>query len=385
MDYYTILGVSKSASQEEIKKAYRKLAVKYHPDKNPGDAEAEKKFKEISEAYEVLGDAQKRESYDRFGKAGAFGNGQGFAQGMGSMEDALRTFMGAFGEGGESLFEGLFGGLGEAFGMRGDSSRQGSSKKVSINLSFEEAATGVTKEIAMTGYVACGGCSGKGSNSDRGISTCSRCKGSGQVVQSRGFFSMASTCPDCGGEGKVITDPCKQCRGSGRVKEKRHIKINIPAGVDNGSRLRLTGHGDAGANGGPSGDLYVFISVANHPVFDRKDDDLLLDLPISFVDAALGMKKEIPTLMKDKTCKLTIPEGVQTGTVLKVKHCGFPNVHGRGTGDLLVRIIVETPQNLTEEQKSLLRSFAEIENADNFPKKRSFLDKIKRFFSDLAV
>lgn len=390
MDYYDILGVSRTASPEEIKKSYRKLAVKYHPDKNPGDAEAEKRFKEVSEAYEVLSNPQKRESYDRYGKDGPFAGAGGFGgAGMGNMEDALRTFMGAFGGefGGGSFFEGLFGGLGEAFGMRSDpiGARQGASKKVHITLSFEEAARGVEKELIVSGYKTCETCSGSGAASEKGIKCCERCKGSGQVVQSRGFFSMASTCPECGGEGQVITDPCSNCRGQGRVKDKRNVRIDIPAGVDSGMRLKMEGYGDAGQNGALAGDLYVFIDVEPHPVFERKGDDLILELPISLVDAALGMKKEIPTLLKEGMCRITIPEGIQSGTVLKVKNQGFPSIRGRGRGDLLVRVSVETPQNLSEEQKEILRKFSSIEKDDNFPKKRSFLDKIKGFFSDFAV
>lgn len=390
MDYYDVLGVSKTASPEEIKKAYRKLAVKYHPDKNPGDAEAEKRFKEVSEAYEVLSNAQKRESYDRYGKDGPFAGAGGFGgAGMGNMEDALRTFMGAFGGefSGGSFFEGLFGGLGEAFGMRSDpaGARQGASKKVHITLSFEEAAHGTEKELVISGYKTCETCSGSGVASEKGIKCCERCKGSGQVVQSRGFFSMASTCPECGGEGRIITDPCTNCRGQGRVKDKRNVRVEIPAGVDSGMRLKMEGYGDAGQNGASAGDLYVFIEVEPHPVFERQGDDLILELPISLVDAALGMKKEIPTLLKEGMCRITIPEGIQSGTVLKVKNQGFPNVRGRGRGDLLVRVSVETPQNLSEEQKEILRKFSAMEKEDNFPKKRSFLDKIKGFFSDFAV
>lgn len=387
MDYYTVLGISKTATPEEIKKAYRKLAVKYHPDKNPGDADAEKRFKEVSEAYEVLSDPQKRESYDRFGKDGPFAGAGSFGgAGMGNMDDALRTFMGAFGGDG-GFFEGLFGGLGEAFGMRSESStsRQGASKKLHVSLSFEEAAKGIEKEFVISGYESCKTCAGSGARTKNGIKTCDRCQGSGQVVQSRGFFSMATRCPECNGEGRIITQPCDACRGQGRIKGKRNVKVPIPAGVDSGMRVRMEGYGDAGMNGGPSGDLYIFIDVQPHPVFERQGDNLILDLPIGFVDAALGLKKEIPTLLKEGVHLLTVPEGIQSGTILKVRGQGFPNVEGRGRGDLLVRVSVETPQHLSDEQKELLRQFASTEKAENFPKKRGFLDKIKSFFSDFAV
>ncbi len=390
MDYYSILGVSKEASQEEIKKAYRKLAVKYHPDKNPGDPEAEKRFKEVSEAYEVLGDEKKRETYNRFGKEGVFqGNGSGFGGGFSNMEDALKTFMGAFGGfgGGEgSFFDSLFGGMGGGYeAQEATMHRRGSSKKINLVISFEEAAEGVEKEIAISGFVSCKVCSGRGSNSIEGIKKCPTCKGSGQIVQSRGFFSMASTCPDCGGEGQVITDPCKNCRGQGRVKEKIRLTVSIPAGVDSGMRLKLDKKGDAGLNGGPSGDLYIYIDVTPHPVFERQGNDILLDLPIGFSDAALGVKKQIPMLLNEGSYRLVIPEGIQSGTILRVKNKGFPYLNSKSRGDLLVKVTVEIPTKLSDEQRNILKQFSQTEKEENFPKKRKFLDKIKSFFSDFAV
>lgn len=383
-DYYEILEIPRTATAEEIKKAYRKKAVQYHPDKNPGDAEAEKRFKEISEAYEVLSDEKKRQTYDRYGKealsAGGMGGGAGFS-GFSSMEEALRTFMGAFGGGGgggDSVFESFFGGNDFSEGAA-QMRRQGASKRVNITISFLEAAKGVDKELLVNNYVTCSICQGKGTTSAHGKKKCSRCRGAGQVYEQRGFFSMSMPCPQCHGEGEIITDPCKNCHGEGLVKEKQHVKIHIPAGVDNGMRLKMSGYGDAGYGGGPAGDLYVFIHVEPHELFERNGDDILLDLPISFPEAALGCKKDVPGL-HSHTCRITIPEGTQNGKVFRVKNEGFPNVHGQGKGDLLVKIFVETPTKLTERLKDLLKEFASLEGPANLPKNKSFLEKIKNIF-----
>ncbi len=380
-DFYQILGVSKQATKEELKKAYRKKAIQYHPDKNQGNEDAAKKFKEISEAYEVLNDDQKRQIYDQYGKEGLSGGmgGQGFGggQGFSSMEEALRTFMGAFGGrgGGSSGFDSFFtGGDGRSGGAF-----QGASKKLTINISFEDSAKGIEKEASIANYSTCSSCSGSGAKSSGDIKTCSTCAGQGQVHQSRGFFSMATTCPKCHGSGKMITNPCQKCHGSGKTKEKQIIKIPIPAGVDDGMRLKMAGYGDAGEGGGPPGDLYVYIRVKPHDLFQRDGDDLLLQLPISFTDATLGCKKEIPTLLS-KSCKLTIPSGTQNGKLLRVKGEGIPNVHGHGKGDLIVQISVETPVHLSDKQKKLLEEFSALETPNNSPKKKSFLDRIKVFF-----
>lgn len=382
-DYYDILEIQKSATADEIKKAYRKKALQYHPDKNPGDKESEKRFKEISEAYEVLSDEKKRQLYDRYGKEGVqgaqFGGGQG-AGGFSSMDEALRTFMGAFGGmgGGESIFESYFGG--SFGGSPREVRRQGASKRVNISVSFEEAAKGVDKELAITNYVTCNSCHGKGSSSSDGIKKCTRCRGAGQVNEQRGFFSMSMPCPDCHGEGQVITDPCKNCHGEGLVKEKQHVKVHIPAGVDNGMRLKMSGYGDAGHGGGPAGDLFVFINVEKHEVFEREGNDVIIDLPISFSEAALGCKKDVPTVLQH-TCRITIPEGTQNGKIFRVKGEGFPNVHGQGKGDLLVRIFVETPTKLTSRQKELLEEYSKLEGPANLPKGGGFLDKLKSLFA----
>ena len=381
-DYYGTLGVAREATPEEIKKAYRKKALEFHPDRNPGDSKAEAMFKQVSEAYEVLSDESRRRVYDQYGEEGLKGAGAGGFPGGGgfsSMEEALRTFMGAFGggRGGESIFDSFFGGGGGDEG----GPRQGTSKKATVRITFAEAARGTEKELVITNYITCETCHGSGAKSKNGVKTCTSCQGKGQVYQSRGFFSMSSTCPQCGGAGQIITDPCKTCGGAGRVKEKQRIKIRIPAGVDSGMRLKMSGYGDAGEAGGPPGDLYVYIEVESHEAFEREGDDVYLDLPITFPEAALGSKKEVPTPLGE-TCRIQIPEGTQNGKILRVSGKGFPNVHGQGHGDLLLRVSVETPVKLSEKQKTVLRSFEELETPQNHPRKKGFLEKIKVFFSD---
>lgn len=386
-DYYDILEITRNSSQDEIKKAYRKKALQYHPDRNPGDSTAEKKFKEISEAYEVLSDDNKRRIYDAHGKEGLSGAHMGGAQGFSSMDEAMRTFMGAFGGGGaggggDSFFEAFFGGgdfSGEGMGGRSQR-RQGASKRVNITVSFEEAAKGIDKELAITNYVNCSDCKGRGAATPQGVKKCTRCGGRGQVFEQRGFFSMSMPCPDCHGNGQKITDPCKSCHGEGVVKEKQRVRVHIPAGVDSGMRLKMSGYGDAGPDGGPAGDLFVFITVESHEIFQREGNDILLQLPISFTEAALGCKKDVPSLYSH-TCRITIPEGTQNDKVFRVKGEGFPNVHGQGKGDLLVKVFVETPSQLNDKQKQLLREFSELEGPGNLPKRKGFLDKLKGLFS----
>jgi len=385
-DYYNVLGVSKGASQDEIKKGYRKNAMKYHPDKNPGDKEAEQKFKDISEAYDVLSDENKRNIYDQYG-ADAVRQGMGGAGGPGgagfaSMEEALRTFMGAFGGGGnqgggESIFDSFFGFDSDP---RGGGGRQGTSKKMNLTISFEEAMSGTEKQVSISKYINCSTCSGSGAATSDAVKTCSQCDGAGQIHQSRGFFSMSTVCPACHGQGQKITDPCTPCRGTGRLKEKEQITIQVPAGVDNGMRLRMGGYGDAGEAGGPPGDLYVYISVEPHEIFERDGDDVIIELPITFSEAALGSKKEMPTPTGGKV-RISIPEGTQNGKVLRVRSEGAPNVHGSGRGDLLVQLVVETPVGLSEKQKNLLKEFSELEGSHNSPRKRTFFDKLKGLFT----
>lgn len=383
-DYYQELGTTKSATQDEIKKAYRKSALKYHPDKNQGDPEAEKKFKKISEAYEILSDEKKRKIYDTYGadaaKGASMGGGGGHG-GFSTMEEALHTFMGAFGGGGgggqESIFESFFGFEG---GDSNSGARQGTSKRMNLSLSFEEAMRGVEKEVSLNNYVYCESCDGSGAATASSVKKCSKCNGRGQIHQSRGFFNMATVCPQCSGKGKTITDPCKSCHGAGRVKKKQQTTIKVPPGVDTGIQMRLTGHGDAGEGGGPAGDLYVHISVEPHKFFQRDGDDLHIEVPITFTEAALGCKKEIPTAL-DGSLKVTIPEGTQSGKALRIKNEGAPNVHGHGKGDMIIKILVETPVDLNEKQKSLLKDFADLEKEHNSPRKKSFFDKIKVLFS----
>jgi molecular chaperone DnaJ len=379
-DYYEILGISRDATQEEVKKAYRKRALQFHPDRNPGDPEAEKKFKEISEAYEVLGDEKKRQMYDRYGKEAFAGAGAGpsyhpgGAAGYASMEEALRTFMGAFG--GEPFFE-------DMFGMRGgeevERRQQGASKRITVSISFAEAISGVDKELSLNNFVVCEACGGRRTTSAQGVRRCGRCGGAGQVFEQRGFFSMSMTCPQCHGEGQQIVDPCPSCQGEGRVKAKKKVHFHIPAGIDTGMRLKLSGYGDVGYGGALPGDLFVYIKVESHELFERQGNDITLDLPISMTEATLGCKKDIPSFSHQGHSKISIPEGTQSGKVFRVKGEGFPSLQGGGRGDLLVRIIAETPTSLSSRQKELIEELAKTETSENFPQKEAFSKRLKEF------
>ena len=373
--YYDILGVSSDATKDEIKKSYRKLAIKHHPDKNKGNNDAEKQFKKISQAYEVLSNEKKRQMYDQYGEEGA--SAGGMHGGFSSMDDALHTFMNAFGGqgGGGSVFESLFG-----FDQgHQNAPAKGASKQVTLSLTFLEAAQGVQKELLVTNQVNCSQCHGTGANTPQDLKTCPTCRGAGQVQQSRGFFTMASTCPQCRGSGRIISKVCNTCHGACNTKQKQKISVHIPAGIEGGMRIKLAGKGDSGANDGPNGDLYVNISVQDHKLFGRHGDDIVMEVPLSLSDATLGCKKEIPTLLSGLKM-LTIPPSTQHGAIFRIKHEGFPNVHGHGSGDLLITAHIEIPTNLSSKQLELLNEFKKTEVEKNYNRKKSFFTKIKELF-----
>ncbi len=379
-DYYEVLGVEKGATDEEIKKAYRKQAVKFHPDKNPGDKAAEEKFKELGEAYEALSDQQKRAAYDQYGHAAfdprrraARGGGGGFD----GFHDPADIFREVFGNGGAgSIFENLFGG-----GQRSDPTgpQRGSDLRYDMEITFEEAARGCEKEISVTKLDRCETCQGSGAEGEAKFRTCGTCGGRGQVVASRGIFSIAQTCPHCEGAGRTIEKPCRACHGSGQRERTSKITLRVPAGVDTGSRLRSGGNGESGKRGGPPGDLYVIIHVREHEIFQRDGDDLHCEVPISFATAALGGEIEVPTLEGQAVIK--IPSGTQTGTVFRVRNRGIRNVHGHGTGDLLAQVTVEVPTKLNPEQRAKLKDFADSCDSSVNPRSKSFFERAKELFS----
>ena len=373
-DYYEVLIVERMASTEEIKKAYRKLAVKFHPDKNPGDKTAEEQFKELSEAYEILSDPQKRALYDQHGHAAFDRRAGGFARGGGGgFHDPFDIFREVFGGGG-NIFDDLFG------GGRSDPTQpqRGEDLRFDMELTFEEAAHGCDKEITVTKPERCDVCNGSGAEAGSKVKTCPTCSGRGQVISSRGIFSIAQTCPACQGAGRVIEKPCKACHGAGRRDRPSKIKLKIPGGVDTGSRLRSVGNGQAGLRGGPSGDLYVILHVKPHEIFQRDGDDLLCEVPVGFVQAALGTEIEVPTL--EGKAEIKIPAGTQPGTMFRLKGKGVKNVQGYGHGDLHVRVMVEVPTHLTSAQKAKLQEFAEICNGKESPLSQGFFEKAKKLF-----
>jgi molecular chaperone DnaJ len=379
-DYYEILGVSRNADQGEIKKAYRRLALKYHPDKNPGDKKkAEEKFKEISEAYEVLSDSQKRSTYDQFGHEGLQGafKGGGFSWSDFTHFSDLEDIFGGF----EDLLRG-FGIAGDFFGFGGRRTRTGPRKgadlEYRLEMELKEVASGVEKTVEIPRRELCNVCKGEGAKPGTKKSACARCKGTGQVIATQGFFSISRTCERCGGQGSVIETPCGECRGSGMIRVKRRIKIKVPPGVDTGSHLRISGEGEAGQRGGPRGDLYILIQVNPHEIFERHNNDIFCEIPISFVQAVLGGEVTAPTL--NGRVKLKIPPGTQSGQIFRLKGKGIPDLHGYYTGDELVRVMVETPTGLNEHQQTLLKQFAEACGEEVNPIKKSFAAKLKQLF-----
>jgi molecular chaperone DnaJ len=370
-DYYEVLGVDKDAGEEEIKKAYRQLALKCHPDRNRGDKSAEEKFKELGEAYEVLSDPQRRAAYDQFGHA-AFDRRQGPYARSAGFHDPIDIFREVFG--GSGIFESLFGGAAPDPGQP----QRGDDLRYDMEISFAEAAHGCEKEITLTKPGPCEACAGSGAEPGSRVRLCPTCGGRGQVITSRGIFSIAQSCPHCQGAGRVIERPCKACRGAGRRDATSKITLRIPAGVDTGSKLRSARNGEAGFHGGPPGDLFVILHVRPHELFQRDGDDLLCEVPISFVQAALGDEIEVPTL--DGPASLKVPPGTQPGTVFRLKEKGVKNLQGYGYGDLHVRIHIEVPSHLTAEQKAKLLEFAALCDGKEGPIRQSFFDKAKKFF-----
>jgi molecular chaperone DnaJ len=378
-DYYEVLGVDKNTNADDIKKAYRKLAMQYHPDRNPGDKAAEEKFKELGEAYEVLSDEQKRAAYDRYGHQafGAGGGGGGFGGfGGGGFHDASDIFREVFGSGGGmgGIFEEMFGG-----GVRRqrDGKQRGDDLRYDLQVSLEDAANGVEKELELEKLSGCTDCNNTGSKGG-GTKTCGRCRGSGQVIVSRGFFQVQQTCSDCEGTGQIVANPCSSCRGQGRKEAKSRLKIRVPAGIQEGSRLRSSGNGEAGVRGGSAGDLYVVIHIKEHDLFDRDEDDLHCTVPMSFCTATLGGEITVPTLEGKATVK--IPAGTQNGTTFRLKGKGMPELNSSRRGDLLVRTQVEVPTKLNSEQRDKLQVFYDSISGENTPQSQSFFEKAKRFF-----
>lgn len=374
-DYYEALGVSRSATPDEIKKAYRQLALKYHPDKNAGDPSAEGKFKEIAEAYEVLADPERRELYNRYGHEGL--RARGSEPRFTSVEDILSQFADVFE--GSSLFEGFFGGGAR---RRAGGARGGSDLRVELDLSLEEVVTGAKRTLELRRQVPCEECDGKGHRPGSKPVACSTCRGYGQVEAVQGFFSIRRTCPRCHGEGVVIGDPCSACRGEGRRPAKREIVVDIPPGVHDGNQLRIEGEGDVGLRGGPPGDIYCLLHVRRHELFERAGHDILCEVPVSFSDAALGAKIEVPTLRGK--AKVTVPAGTQTGEVLRLRGQGVPSLDGDGTGSLLVRLMVETPKKLSPGMRELFEELKKAESSASQPARSSFFERIKAHWKGKA-
>lgn len=369
IDYYEVLGVERSASQGEISKAYRKLAIKYHPDSNPGDEDAVIRFKAAAEAYEVLSDSDKRVRYDQYGHAGVDGNQRSSFH---DVEDIMEAFGDIFGGG---VFSDIFGRGGGRGGRR--RVRKGADIQVRVTLDLEEAATGVQREIQVDRRVACGPCGGSGAKPGSQPEPCNRCGGLGQVVQQAGILRVQTTCPSCGGQGTIISDPCPECRGNGFTTRRVNMDVSIPAGVDDGMRVRLAGEGQPSPDGGPPGDCYCHISIRKHRIFEREGDHLILKMPITYTQAVLGSEIEVPTLNGPAT--LTVPPGSGSSEVFKMRGKGMPDPHGRGHGDLYVQTYIEVPKKLDPKQEELLRELAEYEHTNVSPHRKSFLESIRDY------
>lgn len=375
-DYYEVLGVSKGASDDELKKAYRQSAKKYHPDLNPDNKEAEAKFKEVNEAYEVLSDKEKRARYDQFGHAGVdpnFGGGAGGGSPFGVDMD--------FGD----IFSSVFGGFGGFGGRRNanpNAPRRGADVETSVTISFDEAAKGCKKEISYNAVITCSECSGTGAQKGTSPKTCSVCGGRGQVTVNQrtpfGVVQTARVCDACKGTGKVIENPCRTCNGNGRVKKSRKIEINIPAGINDEQMLNVSGQGSSGTNGGPAGDVHVYVNVRPHQIFDRRGDDVWCELPITFAQAAMGAEVVVPTI--DGKVSYNVHEGTQPGDVFKLKGKGIPHINGRGRGDQYVKVTIEVPKNLNSKQKDILKQFEGATTDKNYAKRKGFFDVIKKLF-----
>jgi len=374
-DYYELLGVPRKATDEELKKAYRKKAVQYHPDKNPGDKEAEEMFKKVSEAYEVLKDSEKRAAYDRFGHAAFQGPGAGARgfSGAGGFHDPYDIFREVFGQGGGGIFEEMFGGGGRDRGRR-----DGADLRYDLEITLEEAARGVEKEISFRKLVGCDHCHGSGAEPGTKRVTCPTCRGAGQVRRSGGIIVFTQTCPTCGGSGVKIEKPCSVCRGEGRVPKTTKLSVRIPPGVDTGSRLRSAANGEAAGAGGSPGDLYVVLTVKEHELFERQGDDLFCEIPIKFTLATLGGSIEVPTLSGKASLK--IPAGTQSGTTFRLRDRGMPSLRGGHHGDELIRVHVEVPTSLAPEQRKILEEFARVSGDASEPTSRNFFEKAKKFF-----
>lgn len=382
-DYYEVLGVAKDATEADIKKAYRKLAMQYHPDRNPGDKSAEEKFKEAAEAYEVLHDADKRARYDRFGHEGIQGGAGGGPQ-FSNFEDIFSHFSDIFGGGGGggggSIFDGLFGGMGGQSGGGGRRVRAGNSLKCRVNITFKEAAFGCTKTIELNRNELCEKCNGSGAAPGSSPKRCPTCGGTGQVHRSQGFFAVSTTCPKCHGAGSVIDKPCPSCSGAGVTPKTVRIRVNIPAGVEDGTRLRIPDEGEPSANGGPRGDLFCYIFVEEDEFFQRHECDVICEVPISVSQAVLGAQVEVPTLRGK--AKVKINPGTQSGQVYRLRGQGFPHMRGYGEGDQIVKIVVEVPKKLSKQQEDLYRQLAALDDSNVSPQRKSFMDAIKRYFSE---